>query len=78
MIENWIAILLPGRSIYKLCKQQIPDFLTIRPTINTFRSGFDAYLEIVYFRRVRMVWQRAERNPAVEADLHDVEVIVVA
>src|SRR5437879_9897475 len=70
---------VPVEASYNYLKQQIPGFTDDTSTINTFRSGFDAYWEIDLFGRVRHgVAAARSDNQAVEADLHDVEVSVVA
>jgi outer membrane protein, multidrug efflux system len=70
---------VPADASYVYAKQQIPGFFNNPATINTFRSGFDAYWEIDLFGRVRhSVAAAASDNQAVEADLHDVKVSVVA
>src|SRR6266446_634797 len=70
---------VPADASYNYAKQQIPGFFNDPATINTFRSGFDAYWEVDLFGRVRhSVAAAASDNQAVEADLHDVEVSVVA
>ncbi len=70
---------VPVETSYSYAKQQIPGFYDEPITINTFRSGFDAYWEIDLFGRVRHEIAAARsNNQAVEADLHDVEVSVVA
>ena len=69
----------PVEASYQYSKQQIPGFGDERRRINTFRSGFDAFWEADLFGRVShgVVAARAE-NQAFEADLHDVQVSVVA
>jgi multidrug efflux system outer membrane protein len=64
---------------YQYSKQQIPGFGDQRQTVNTFRSGFDAFWEVDLFGRVShgVAAARAD-NQAVEADLRDVRVSVVA
>ena len=64
---------------YQYTKEQIPGFGDQRQVVNTFRSGFDAFWEADLFGRVRhgVAAARAE-NQAVDADLHDVQVSVVA
>src|SRR3981189_3025798 len=70
---------VPVDASYNYAKQQIPGFFNDPATINTFRSGFDASWEIDLFGRVRHgVAAARSDNQAVEADLHDVEVSVVA
>jgi len=70
---------VPADASYSYAKQQIPGFFNKPATINTFRSGFDAYWEVDLFGRVRhSVAAAASDDQAVEADLHDVEVSVVA
>src|SRR6266446_1515675 len=70
---------VPADASYTYAKQQIPGFFNDPATINTFRSGFDAYWEVDLFGRVRHEVAAARSdNQAVEADLHDVEVSVVA
>jgi outer membrane protein, multidrug efflux system len=64
---------------YSYAKQQIPGFFDDPITVNTFRSGFDASWEIDLFGRVRHdVAAARSDNQALEADLHDVEVSIVA
>src|SRR5712664_1820904 len=70
---------VPVEASYSYAKQQLPGFFNDPITINTFRSGFDAYWEIDLFGRVRHgVAAARSDNQAFEADLHDVEVSVVA
>ena len=70
---------VPVEASYSYAKQQLPGFFNDPVTINTFRSGFDASWEIDLFGRVRHgVAAARSNNQAVEADLHDVEVSVVA
>src|SRR5260370_5340810 len=70
---------VPADASYTYAKQQIPGFFNDPTTINTFRSGFYAYWEIDLFGRVRhSVAAARSDNQAAEADLHDVEVSVVA
>src|SRR5260370_42529126 len=70
---------VPADASYTYAKQQIPGFFNDPATINTFRSGFDASWEVDLFGRVRHgVAAARSDNQAVEADLHDVEVKVVA
>src|SRR3984893_16620089 len=70
---------VPVRASYQHSKQQIPGFGDQRRTINNFTSGFDAFWEADLFGRVShgIAAARAE-NQAVEADLHDAQVSVVA
>ena len=70
---------VPVEASYQYSKEQIPGFVPDRITINTFRTGFDAFWEADLFGRVGhgIAAARAE-NQAVEADLHDVQVSVVA
>jgi multidrug efflux system outer membrane protein len=64
---------------YTYAKEQFPGFFNNPATINTFRSGFDAFWEIDVFGRVRHEVAAARSdNQAVEADLHDVQISVVA
>ena len=64
---------------YSYAKEQIPPFFNDPVTVNTFRAGFDAAWEVDLFGRVRHGIAAARSdNQAVEADLHDVEVSVVA
>ena len=70
---------VPADASYSYAKQQIPGFFDKPDTINTFRSGFDASWEIDLFGRVRHGIAAARSdNQALDADLHDVEVSVVA
>jgi multidrug efflux system outer membrane protein len=70
---------VPADASYGYAKQQIPGFFNSPTTINTFRSGFDAYWEIDLFGRVRHEVAAARSdNQAIEADLHDAEISVVA
>jgi multidrug efflux system outer membrane protein len=70
---------VPVTASYQYSKEQIPGFGDQRRTINTFTSGFDAFWEADLFGRVShgIAAARAD-NQAVEADLHDVQVSVVA
>jgi outer membrane protein, multidrug efflux system len=70
---------VPVTASYQYSKQQIPGFGDQRRTINTFTTGFDAFWEADLFGRVShgVAAARAE-NQAFEADLHDVQVSVVA
>src|SRR5713101_3731154 len=70
---------VPVAASYQYSKEQIPGFGDQRRTINTFTSGFDAFWEADLFGRVShgIAAARAE-NQAVEADLHDTQVSVVA
>jgi outer membrane protein, multidrug efflux system len=70
---------VPVTASYQYSKEQIPGFGDQRRTINTFTSGFDAFWEADLFGRVShgVAAARAD-NQAVEADLHDVQVSVVA
>ncbi|MCU1315075.1 MAG: efflux system, outer rane lipoprotein NodT family, partial [Candidatus Acidoferrum typicum] len=70
---------VPVAASYQYSKQQIPGFGDQRRTINTFSAGFDAFWEADLFGRVShgVAAARAE-NQAFEADLHDVQVSVVA
>lgn len=70
---------VPVEGSYQYSKQQIPGFGDQRRTINTFRAGFDAFWEADLFGRVGhgIAAARAD-NQAVEADLRDVQVSVVA
>jgi multidrug efflux system outer membrane protein len=70
---------VPVEASYSYAKQQIPGFYDNPITINTFRSGFDAYWELDLFGQVRHGIAAARSDDqAAEADLHDVEVSVVA
>src|SRR5215470_8824783 len=70
---------VPASASYSYAKQQIPGFFDKPATINTFRSGFDASWELDVFGQVRHGIAAARSdNQALEADLHDVEVSVVA
>lgn len=69
----------PASVSYSYAKEQIPPFFTDPVTVNTFRSGFDATWEVDLFGRVRHGIAAARSdNQALEADLRDVEVSVVA
>ena len=70
---------VPADASYTYAKETIPGFFNQPTTINTLRSGFDAYWEVDLFGRVRhgIAASRSD-NQAVEADLQDVEVSVVA
>jgi multidrug efflux system outer membrane protein len=70
---------VPVDGSYQYSKEQIPGFGDQRQVVNTFRSGFDAFWEVDLFGRVRhgVAAARAD-NQAVEADLRDVQVTVVA
>jgi multidrug efflux system outer membrane protein len=70
---------VPASATYTYAKQQLPGFFDDPITVNTFRAGFDASWEIDLFGRVRHdVAAARSNNQAVEADLHDVEVSIVA
>jgi len=70
---------VPAEASYSYAKQQIPGFFDKPATINTFRAGFDASWELDLFGQVRHGIAAARSdNQAFEADLHDVEVSVVA
>jgi multidrug efflux system outer membrane protein len=70
---------VPVDATYSYAKQQIPGFFDKPSTINTFHSGFDASWELDLFGQVRRgVAALRSDNQAFEADLHDVEVSVVA
>jgi outer membrane protein, multidrug efflux system len=70
---------VPVSVTYSYAKEQIPPFFNDPVTVNTFRSGFDATWEIDLFGRVRHGIAAARSdNQALEADLHDMEVSVVA
>jgi outer membrane protein, multidrug efflux system len=70
---------VPADASYSYAKQQIPGFVDQPTTVNTFRSGFDASWELDVFGQVRHgVAAARSDNQAFEADLHDVEVSVVA
>jgi multidrug efflux system outer membrane protein len=70
---------VPASVSYSYAKEQIPPFFNDPVTVNTFRSGFDATWEIDLFGRVRHGIAAARNdNQAIEADLHDMEVSVVA
>ncbi len=70
---------VPVVASYQHSKEQIPGFGDQRRRINTFSAGFDAFWEADLFGRVShgIAAARAE-NQAFEADLHDVQVSVVA
>lgn len=70
---------VPVTASYQYSKEQVPGFGDQRRTINTFTSGFDAFWEADLFGRVShgIAAARAD-NQASEADLHDVQVSVVA
>jgi multidrug efflux system outer membrane protein len=70
---------VPVGASYQYSKQQIPGFGDERRRINTFRAGFDAFWEADLFGRVSHGVAAAQaENQAFEADLHDVQVSVVA
>jgi multidrug efflux system outer membrane protein len=70
---------VPASVTYGYAKQQIPPFFNDPVTVNTFRSGFDATWELDVFGRVRHgVAAARSDSQAVEADLRDMEVSVVA
>jgi len=70
---------VPAGASYSYAKEQIPPFFNDPVTVNTFRSGFDASWEVDLFGRVRHEIAAARNeNQAIEADLHDFEVSVVA
>jgi outer membrane protein, multidrug efflux system len=70
---------VPADATYTYAKEQIPGFFNQPTTINTFHSGFDAFWELDVFGQVRHgVAAARSDNQAFEADLHDVEVSVVA
>jgi multidrug efflux system outer membrane protein len=70
---------VPAGASYSYAKEQIPPFFNDPVTVNTFRSGFDASWEVDLFGRVRHEIAAARNeNQAIEADLHDLEVSVVA
>jgi multidrug efflux system outer membrane protein len=70
---------VPATASYTHSKEQIPGFGDQRRRINNFTAGFDAFWEADLFGRVGhgIAASRAE-NQAFEADLHDVQVSVVA
>lgn len=70
---------VPASASYQYSKEQIPGFSDQRRTINTFRSGFDAFWELDAFGRVShgIAAGRADTQ-AFAADLRDVQVSVVA
>jgi len=70
---------VPVDASFQHSKEQIPGFGDQRRRINTFSAGFDAFWEADLFGRVShgIAAARAE-NQAFEADLHDVQVSVVA
>jgi multidrug efflux system outer membrane protein len=70
---------VPADVTYTYAKEQIPGFFNQPTTINTFHSGFDAFWELDVFGQVRHgVAAARSDNQAFEADLHDVEVSMVA
>jgi multidrug efflux system outer membrane protein len=70
---------VPAGASYTYAKEQLPGFFNDPVTINTFSSGFDASWEVDVFGRVRhQIAAARSDNQAFEADLHDVEVSVVA
>lgn len=70
---------VPANGSYNYAKEQIPHFTDNPVTVNTFRAGFDAAWEVDVFGRVRhSIAAARDDNQAIEADLHDVEVSVVA
>jgi len=70
---------VPVTASYQYSKEQIPGFGDQRRNINAFTAGFDAFWEADLFGRVShgIAAARAD-NQAFEADLHDVQVSVVA
>lgn len=70
---------VPVEASYQYNKAQIPGFVDHRITINTFRTGFDAFWEADLFGRVgHGIAAASADNQAAEADLQDVQVSVVA
>ena len=70
---------VPADATYTYAKEQIPGFFNQPTTINTFHAGFDASWELDLFGQVRHgVAAARSDNQAFEADLHDVEVSMVA
>jgi multidrug efflux system outer membrane protein len=70
---------VPAVGSYSYAKQQIPGFYNQPYTVNTFRAGFDAAWEVDLFGRVRhQVNEASSSAQASEADLHYVEVSIVA
>src|SRR5258708_15624906 len=69
----------PVEASYNYSKEQIPGFSDDRRTINTFKTGFDAFWELDLFGRVGhgIAAGRAETE-AFAADLRDVQVSVTA
>jgi len=69
----------PVEASYNYSKEQIPGFSDDRRTINTFKTGFDAFWELDLFGRVShgIAAGRAETE-AFAADLRDVQVSVTA
>src|SRR5260370_16146425 len=70
---------VPVDAAYTYAKEQIPGYFDKPATINLFHSGFEACWELDLFGQVRHGIAAARSdNQAFEADLHDVEVSVVA
>jgi len=70
---------VPVSASYSYAKEAIPGFTDQRRTINTFRSGFDAFWEVDVFGRVRHGVEAARADDeAFEANLRDVQVSAVA
>jgi multidrug efflux system outer membrane protein len=69
----------PVDASYDYSKQQIPGFSDQRLTVNTFRTGFDAFWELDVFGRVShgVAAGRADTQ-AFAADLRDVQISTVA
>lgn len=69
----------PVEASYTYSKEQIPGFSDDRRTINTFKTGFDAFWELDLFGRVShgIAAGRADTE-AFAADLRDVQVSVTA
>lgn len=69
----------PVEASYTYSKEQIPGFSSDRPTVNTFKAGFDAFWELDLFGRVGhgIAAGRAD-SEAFAADLRDVQVSVTA
>jgi outer membrane protein, multidrug efflux system len=70
---------VPVDATYTYAKEQLPGFYNDPITINTFHAGFDAYWELDLFGRVRHgIAAASSDSQAVEADLNDVKVSVIA
>ncbi|HXO37397.1 MAG TPA: TolC family protein, partial [Candidatus Acidoferrum sp.] len=69
----------PVDASYEYSKQQIPGFSDQRLTVNTFRTGFDAFWELDVFGRVSHGVAAGQADTqAFAADLRDVQISTVA